>query len=298
MARLPKSSSTREGQRDVINQYNNPWEQVSSDNLAWNDFVSGLGMRMAHYIYAPYVVGATDTGSLRNYDEQSVAKKNDNLIYDNNGVYQYAGDVYVIWQGNSKNLTQLPTGYYPDSTATVTVNRHYINTDTIIGLSEFDKLSPILSADENPLEYASVNWEQYKHNPAGIDRLMFKAVQIEFLMDANGIQYTQGVDYTLDQGNVKWLKTGTQPGINNLSGEGMIMSIRYRYLPTFYIKYAAHELRSHATIDPNTGEKKMKRLPMTAGIQIDWVFLQSLKNQESSGDSTVNAGTGGNTGPR
>lgn len=298
MARTPKSSSNRVGQIDVINKYNDPWEQVSSDSLAWNDFISGLGMRMAHWAYAPYVVGATSTGSLRNYDEQTVDKKNDNLLYDNNGIYRYMGDVFIIWQGNSKNLRQLPTGYYPDSVATVTINRHYINTTTIVGLSEFDKLIPVLGPDENPLEYASVNWEQVQHNPTGIDRLMFKAVTVDFISDSNGIDYIQNQDYIIEDGNIKWLPTGNQPGIDNLSGDGVIMSVRYKYVPGFYIKHAAHELRSHATIDPMTGEKRSTRLPMTAAIQMDYIFLQSLKNQESSGDSSANAGTGGNTGIR
>lgn len=293
-----KSSSNRNGQVSVPINYNQPWEQVNSKATAWNDFISGLGMRMQHWAYMPYVIGATDTGSLRNYDEQKINKKNDKFIYDNNGMYKYMGDVYVIWQGNQKGLVQMPAGYYPNSSATITINRNYIDTTTIVGISEFDKFVPVIPTNEDPLEYASVNWEQLKHNPTGIDRCMFHVVHVDTLMDANGTEYIKGKDFTIEEGNVKWLSGGNRPGFDNLSGEGMVLSIRYHYIPSFYVQHAAHELRSHATIDPTTGEKKLLRGPMTAQIQIDWVFLQALKNQETNGDSATNAGTGGNTGPR
>ena len=127
---------------------------------------------------------------------------------------------------------------------------------------------------------------------------MFHLVKVDQLSDANGVDYFQGKDYIIEQGNIKWVQGGNRPGLDNASGEGMIMSVRYRYIPSFYVKYAAHELRSHATINPNTGMKSAVRGPMTASIQIDWVFLQALKNQENGGDSSKNAPTGGNTGPR
>lgn len=292
-----KDSSNRNGQVQVPIKYNEPWEQVQSKATAWNDFISGLGMRFQHWAFTPYVVGAVTTGSLRNYDEQKVQKPNDKYMYDNNGMYKYMGDVYVIWQGNNKASAQLPPGYYPESSATITVNRHYIDTKTIIGLSEFDKMIPVIG-DEDPLEYATVNWEQMKHNSAGIDRLMFKAVQIDHLSDANGVEYFEGTHYTLKDGNLNWISGAARPGLDNHSGEGVILSIRYRYIPSFYIKHAAHELRNHTTINPNTGQRSPTRGPMTASVQIDWVFLQSLKNQEKSADSAKNEGTGGNVGPR
>ena len=291
-----KGSSSRKGQTAVPIGYNQPWEQVKSSAPAWNDFISGLGMRMQHWAFLPYVIGATDTGSIRNYDEQRVKKANDKFVYDNNGMYKYMGDVHVIWQSNSKQHTQIPPGYYPDSTATLTINRNYIDTNELVAISEFDKMIPVIEGD--PLEYASVNWEQLKHNPTGIDRAMFHMVKVDHLSDANGVDYVVNQDFVIEEGNIKWLQGGNRPGFDNLSNEGMVLSVRYRYIPSFYIKYAAHELRSHVTINPNTGEQSPVRGPMTAAVQIDWVFLQSLKNQENGGDSTPNFGTGGNTGPR
>jgi hypothetical protein len=291
-----KDSSDRKGQIEVKTMYSEPFESVDSSATSWNDFISGLGLRFQHYAYSPYVIGSVETGSLRNYDDQKVQKHDKKVLYDNNGIYRYMGDVLVIWQSNQKSLTQLPAGYYPNSTATVTVNRCYKGTKEIVGLSEFDKLIPVIEGD--PLEYASVNWEEYTHNPTGIDRLMFRMVKVDSLSDANGVDYTEGLDFIIEDGHIKWTQGGSRPGLDNASHTGMVMSIRYRYVPSFYIKYAAHELRSHATINPNTYEKKPVRGPMSAALQIDWVFLQSLKNQNDNGDSSRNAGTGGNTGPK
>lgn len=295
-----RQSSKRDGQIRAPIDYGANWEQVSSDALAWNNFISGLGIRMQHWSFIPDVFGAVDVGVLRKYDSNLIVSNNPNMFIDNNGIYKYEGDVYVIFQNNNKNHVTMPAGYFPDSTAIVTVNRHYIDTTKIVGLSEFDKLIPVVNGD--PLEYASVNWEKINHNPSGYDRLMFKAVKIEHIIDASGVEYEFNVDYTLENGYVKWLPQGKRPGFDNNSSHGVVYAIRYRYIPSFYIKYAAHELRSHATIDPVTGEVKPIRGPMTAAIQIDWVFLQSLSGVQNS---NVNieylarlAPDGGNTGPR
>ncbi len=293
-----KGSSTRKNQNNVNITYNEPWDQVNSQPTAWNDFISGLGMRMAHYAFVPYVIGATEVSSLRDYDEQKVDKKNDGFVYDNNGMYRYVGDVYVAWQGNSKNLNQMPAGYYPNSSATITINRNYIDSEKIVGIAEFDKLVPVLGPNENPLEYATVGFEQLKHNPTGIDRCMFHIVSMDVIVDSNGVEYTQNKDFVIEEGNIKWLNTGNRPGFDNASNEGVILGVRYHYVPSFYVQAAAHELRSHAQIDPSTGEKRMIRGPMTAMVQVDFIFLQALKNQETNGDSALNSGTGGNTGSR
>lgn len=291
-----KKSSDRQDQKVIPIEYDKPWQQVSSDPYAVNNFISGLGLKMQHWAYTPYIIGATNTGNIRNYNEQVVKKPNDEFLYDNNGVYKYMGDVHVIWQSNNKQLVQMPLGYYPESSATVTINRCYIGTNKIVGLSEFDKLVPVIETD--PIEYASVNWEQINHNPSGIDRTMFKIVKVDVIVDANGIEYEEGIDYIIEKGDIKWLPQGKRPGFDNLSGEGVVLAIRYRYIPSFYIKYAAHELRSHVQIDKITGLPKPIRGPMTALVQIDWVFLQSLKNQEKDGDTAKNFGDGGNLGPR
>lgn len=292
-----KRSSIKTDQNQVPIEYHQPWDQVQSDALAWNHFIAGLGLKMQHWAYMPYVIGASEAGSLRHYDGKDVpVVPSRNWLYDNNGLYQYQGDVYVIFSSNSKSLSMMPAGYYPNSMAFVTINRHYINSDRIVALSEFDKLVPIV--EEDPLEYASVNWEKVQHNPTGYDRLMFKAVKVDALIDAAGIEYRQGLDFVLEDGFIKWLSSGRRPGFDNLSGLGAVYAIRYRYIPSFYIKYAAHELRSHATIDPETGASKPVRGPMAAAIQIDWVFLQSLSEEAQSMDSAYLAPDGGNTGPR
>lgn len=292
-----KASSQREGQLNTELQYNEPWDQVNSDALAWNHFIAGLGIKMQHWSFVPYVFGVNEVGGLRKYDAVDFPISNDpNMIFDNNGIYRYEGDVYVIWQGNSKDLRTLPAGYYPESHATVTINRHYVNTTKLVALSEFDKLIPIIQGD--PLEYASVNWESVQHNPTGYDRLSFQAVHVDYLIDANGRFYQPNKDFKLENGFIKWIDGGMRPGFDNDSDEGVIYAIRYRYVPSFYIRYAAHELRSHATIDPNTGEKKPIRGPLTAAIQIDWVFLQSTAEGSPAPHSARKVADGGNTGPR
>ncbi|MEM4360432.1 MAG: hypothetical protein QXT45_07890, partial [Candidatus Bilamarchaeaceae archaeon] len=173
-----RKSSTRNEPNSVPIEYNQPWDQVKSDALAWNHFISGLGLKMQHWAYMPYVLGAAEAGSLRHYEGGDVpALPSRNWRYDNNGIYQYQGDVYVIFQSNSKNLAAMPAGYFPNSNAVVTINRHYFNSERIVALSEFDKLVPIVEGD--PLEYASVNWEKIQHNPIGYDRLMFQAVHVD-----------------------------------------------------------------------------------------------------------------------
>ena len=291
-----KKSSNKNGQIQHNIKYANPWVQVGDQATAYNHFIAGLGIKMQHWAYVPNIIGMPKSGGIRNYNDIMTHNPNDKFVKGTNGMYKYMGDVFVIWQGNSKELAQLAPGYYPNSSALVTINRNYIDTDILVGISEFDKLVPIIDSD--PIEFSSVQWEVIEHNPTGIDRTDFKIVKVDILVDSNGIEYTEGKDYIVEDGVIKWLQGGQRPGFDNYTGKGAVYSIRYRYVPSFYVKHAVHELRAHAQFNPNFNKVVATRGPISAAVQIDWVFLQSLKEEENDGNSSRHFGDGGNTGPR
>jgi hypothetical protein len=286
-------NSSQPGAIDIVNDLGSPWPQVRDDINAYSQLTANMGIVFQHWMCIPYVIGSSDDGGIRDYDEQKVELDN-GLVYDNNFVYKYVGDVYGIFSSNSKDFKQLPAGYYTDSTAYVTFNKFYKESDKKVSLAEFDKLIPCVSADE----FWTVNFQKMHHNPTGIDRLQFKATEIEIIMDSTGRIFNQGTDYCLENGYVKWLSSGNQPGIDNSTGKGRVIAVRYKYKPAYYVKNMIHDIRAHATIDPESGDVKVQRGPIMASIQLDWVFLDSLSDKDNAPDASLEAPRGNNTGPR
>ncbi len=293
MSKNWKPSSDVGAQNAVIDMMGRPWTSVRDDLDAYNAFIANLGLAFKHYIAIPYVIGASETGSLRDYDEAKVELDN-GMIVENGFMYKYVGDVFGIFQGNSSNLVQIPAGFYNHATAYVTFNKYYRGTDKQVSLSRFDKLVPI----DPPSEFKVVNWQKVEHNPTGIDRLQFKIDQIDYVGDSTGREYILGTDFVIDNGYIKWLPTGSRPGIDPQSQAGRVMSVRYTYRPLYYVNQLMHAVRAHATIDQVTGEVRVQAAPLQAVIQLDFVFLDSIKDGSFVDEAARDNSNTPNTGPR
>lgn len=282
--------SSQPGALDIPIDFGSPWPAVRDDMQAYGQFIANLGLVFQHWMAIPYVIGDEEGGGIRQYDERNVESKH-GLIYDNGYIYKYVGEVYGIFQGNTKDLKQLPAGYYADSVAYVSFNKFYKGSNKKASFAEFDKLIPC----GNCHELWTVNFEKITHNPAGFDKLQYLASEIEFVMDNRGVIYNEGVDYMLENGGIQWLQSGDQPGISPVTQKGRIVAVRYKYKPYFYVKQMLHELRVHATFDEN-GEVKVQRGPTQCAVQVDWVFRDSLK--EGAPDAKMVAEDTPNVGPR
>jgi hypothetical protein len=277
------------GAMDAPMWFNQYWT-VKDDLEATNHLISNNGLRFKHYMAIPYVVGSSEADGARDWDGQDVPVENDNIV-DNGFLYKYAGDVYAVFTSNNQQMRQTSLGYFNDSQAMVTFNKFYRDSDKIVTISEFDRLIPC----EPPAEFRHVNFQKLHHNPSGIDHLQFMVDQMIYLGDSTGREYTEGIDFCLHQGSIKWLSSGSRPGLDPRSGKGRVISVRYTYKPSFYVKQIMHSIRTHATIDNITGEIRTQSGPIAGMIQVDFVFRDSVQPDKADLDAVITAGTTPNT---
>lgn len=281
---------------DVPIQYNNPWDAVRGDAKADNFFIANMGIKFAHYICLPdplYNVKQGDVRQSFNHEDVQQFSDSDKFHRENEFLYVRKGEVFAVFQSNAKDLKTMAAGLYSDSGAALSINRYYIGTEEKVKLAENDKLIPCELAEE----FFTVNWQKFQHNPTGIDRMQFKICSVELLIDNAGVMYVQGSDYVVENGHIKWVDGGNRPGIDPVTSEGRICSIRYVYKPYYYIKTVLHDIRIRPALDANGGVTA-KAGPQLVMVQADWVYLDRRTANENDEAAQLEEGVGSNEGPR
>ena len=186
-----------------------------------------------------------------------------------------AGTATVGFLSNSKDSHFKDFGRIDGSSAEIVVPRFFDEKpDERIELAVFDRL---YLADEL---ITVVTWELYSAHATGIDRLKFPVVKVIDLVDANGIRYTQGVDFTIQKGQIRW--TGSrQPGVDSKSGKGIVCSVRYNYRPYYYVKAMHHDLRLSQIEDEYTGDRHIERMPISASVQREYVYENQQNDSQA-----------------
>jgi hypothetical protein len=260
-----------------------------------------------HYIAIPNPIYEVNLGDLRRTFPEKDFKGDKQFDFVENGfLYKFAGQVWAIFQGNNKKFADISSGLYGQSGAFATFNRYYRSSNKYVSLAEYDKLIPCISGKE----FFSVNHEKTQVNLTGINRLQFKATEIEMVVDSSGRIYYEGIEFNLVDGYIKWIDNTDRPSLDPNSGKGRVMSVRYRYKPTFYVKMLAHDIRMHAALDsqgepsyaietlPN-GDIQYKPGPISANLVADFVFLDQRTNDDERVDAQIlEDEDNGNLGPR
>lgn len=288
---MSDQSDNKPGDRnDVPVIYQDPFDAVRADLSAENVFIANNGILFAHYKVFPCVIGQKDFDGVRRSFDHAYENQGCPIQCERGLAYQFVGHVRGIFVNNSKNLSkQFPGGWVPNGQAAVTLNHFYVNTSDAVYVSEYDKLVPC----ECPDTFWAENWQKVQHSPTGTDRLQFPAFKVPILVDSDGKKYTQDIDFTVEDGQIKWGQN--RPG-NDQQGRPKIYSIRYTYRPYYYVKTVLHEQRLKAEIDPYTQEVRMRGGPTQCVLEQAHIFLNNLYNDQQK-DSQQQSGTGGNTGP-
>lgn len=102
------------------------------------------------------------------------------------------------------------------------------------------------------LDFTTTFYEIIQRQIGNIDRLKYKALLVNYILDKNGIEYQQDKDFiiTTDTKDIQWL-SGNRPAQN------VTYSIHYEYLLTFRVLRALHVNRfsqfgtsASTTVDP------------------------------------------------
>ena len=218
---------------------------------------------------------------------QSPRKSSDGFLYKEVGTLQ------AFFSNNSSDFNIKAEGLIKHDIAIATLPEKYDNCDSPVLVAAYDRFYM-----EN-VELRVINFQYVEASSTGIDKLQYPATCIEWLVDADGIEYQEGSDFEITkEGFVKWL-TQKRPGYNDKTRRGTVYSVRYRYTPYFIVSRILHEIRLSSITDPNTFDRKVERMPYQVALIREHVLADVNNDNSGIMDSRFQAAppVGGNTGP-
>jgi hypothetical protein len=242
-----------------------PFVQESFDLQRLDDFVTGLGVEFFHYKCVPSPVGQKDRGDYRRSDGVDT-------ITSNGMIYSFAGRFTATMTDNTRSRNRQGGSILDPSESKLVLPRFYNNVaiadGTRIYLSPGDR---IYVADPT-VDVLVSNPQKMDYLPDQDNVPMFKIEQMEVpLVDSRGLEYTQGIDYSITQdGNIRWSVGGNNPGIDPNTGKGRIYSIRYLYKSYWYISLILKEVRiTNTTLN---GARTPQRMAYHCIAQREYMF--------------------------
>lgn len=265
-------------QLDALPKAPQELEQISFNLDKQDQFVQSHGICFIHYRAIPSPIGLKDRGEYRRSDSLDT-------ISENGFIYKKCGEFKGVVLSNSKNKRPVEGGMYDFSEARLTLPRFY-NEDSDedagerIHLVQGDRL--FLKNVEKE-EKDVVNYQRVEYNPNGTDYLQFPATKVEFLMDSQGIEYKYGVHFKISkEGNIQWIKSKKNPGIDPDTGKGRVYAIRYRYEAHWYVSAIINELRIGNVTTGN--ERKESRMGYHVMIQREYVYHNRNRGDSKESD--------------
>jgi len=254
--------------------------QPSFDLLKQDQMVTGLGVDFTHFKATPSPIGMKDKGDYRKPDQLDI-------ISSNGMIYKSAGCFTATMVSNSKSQSRAEGGIIDSSTSRLIMPRYYnkqggqANGDRIY-VAPGDRVY-IADPDADVLvpNYQRMDYEADRDNTP-----MFPICKIESVMDSKGTYYSEGIDFVITQeGDIRWLSTGQNPGIDPDTGKGRIMSVRYLYKSYWYVVQIPNEVRVTNVTDGE--DRSPQRMASHLVVQREYVYHSSAngkptENQQKS----------------
>lgn len=245
--------------------------QIHFDPEAFDELIIAHGIVLEHFRAMRCVVGmASLNDPLRAHEDHSNCS--------NGFIYTKAGTIKCLFSGNSAYAQKIDPGIVTGSSCMVTFPRYYCGTTDETFFAPFDRL--YFTSEK----ISVVHWQTFAAHQTGFNRLNFPVIKVFDLMDSNGISYTCGDGYEItNDGQLKWLK---HPGIDPMTGKGLVCSIRYTYRPYYYVARLIHEIRVQTTEDA-IGNLATMRLPQQAVLNREFVFQKNAQDELWSSDTRL-----------
>ena len=211
-----------------------PYQQESFDLNRLDAFSKGLGTTFYHWKATPSPIGLNDKGDYR---------RNETDVMTSNGyIYTLAGKFTAVLTGNQKDQRRPAEGAVIDaSQGNLVMPRFYdpykspaIGDCSCVETPEGKRIyitpGDRLYCDPTANDLV-VNKElmQFSYDSLNIPMFPIRVMDGP-VIDSRGIQYKEGVDFTItDLGNIAWIQGARSPGIDPDTGAGRTYSIRYLY---------------------------------------------------------------------
>jgi|GEM_PF-1879697 len=260
-------------QADTINRYS-PFTQLSFDLKRQDVFVTSFAIDFLHYKAMPSPIGKKDRGDYRRQDGVDTITSN-GMIYKCSGVFS------ATMVDNERKQRKGDIGTLDPSTGRIIMPRFYNKDGTKGNLADGKRiyLAPgdrLYIAD--PVADVKVeNYQEMDYEPGIDNEAKFAIVELALpIVDSRNIEYTENVDFSITcDGNVRWLDSGKNPGIDPTTGKGRIYSIRYRYKAYWYVTMIPKEVRvTNVTTD---GIRSPERMAYHAVITREYMYHNQNK---------------------
>ncbi len=242
-----------------------PLVQESFDLQRQDVFVTSLGVDFSHYRAMPSPIGQKDRGDYRRSDGVDT-------ITSNGMIYTCAGKFTATITDNTRKGARSDGGLLDPSESRLVLPRFYNLTGQADGpriyLAPGDRV--YISDPDADVKVSNYHKMDYEEGVPNVP--MFPICQLEApIIDSRNIEYIQGVDFNLtSDGNILWLPTGKNPGIDPDTGKGRIYSIRYLYKAFWYVTALPKEVRISNVFEGVT--RNPERLPYHAVIVREYIF--------------------------
>lgn len=253
--------------------------QVSFNVNLQDNFITSHSVELEHYKAIPSPIGKKLKGDYRRSDELDT-------VSSNGYIYKCAGSFSAVMLGNNRGRGDGDGGFFDTSSARLTFPRFY-NAPGTKGESDGERiyLAPgdRVYVKNKDIDTRVPNYQEVQYDPNKDDILQFPAVKVEYLIDSRNIEYECGLDFKItEQGNIRWLPKGRNPGIDTETGKGRVYSIRYLYTAHWYIVSLINEVRIGRVTE--NGKRQESRFPYHASIVREYVYHNRNNAQEVIGD--------------
>jgi hypothetical protein len=239
-----------------IGQMPNGQMQVAMNPQAFEDLIKGKGIRMIHSRPLP----------CPNIKDIHAGDHSPACDMCHNGTLYYGEKEFIgAFFSNSNDRQFQIQGQWDYENVTICIPITYED-GTDMDVQLYDQISV---KTVTPVRY----YQRVEHSQSGIDRLQFPAVKVDQLMDATGKQYYAGIDFEIEEGNIKWT-TQNRPGYDLSIERGVIYSVNYYCEPIFTIISLPHQFRTTQTIGAD-GKPYATRFPQLASCRKDFVPYHS-----------------------
>lgn len=261
--------------------FEGPFIQESFDLDRLDNFVTGLGVEFLHYKGIPSPIGQKDRGDYRRSDGVDT-------ITSNGMIYKCAGRFTATMTDNTRDRKRGEAGILDPSESRLVMPRFYNDR----GIADGKR---IYLAPGDRIYVADPNVDVWVSNPQKIDYIpnmdnipMFPIVSLELpIIDSRNIEYTEGVDYCITQdGNIRWLAGGKNPGIDPDTGKGRVYSVRYLYRAYWYITTLLKEVRI-TNVTGSSGERSPQRMPYHCIAQREFMFHNQNKGAPTNQNKPI-----------
>ena len=194
----------------------------------------------------------------------------------NGFIYYDARQFIGVFTGNSSQRNFGMNGTFDIEQVMITVPTTYLD-GTDLQAQFYDQIAVV----NDECRY----FQLIEHSVTGRDRLHFPAIDVDKLLDSHGREFTMGIDFAIDGGDIVWLSTN-RPGYDITIDRGTIYSINYYTRPIFTVISLPHQFRSTQRKVDGGGQEV--RMPQTVVCRKDFIMKNPLDPTGSDTPVAVN----------